>query len=258
MEVYLDREWTSSLLYWKGIPGDAGIVTMLPLILHCAPKKISKCAIRLLERPPSTMTISDIEASAVTALLHKLKAASVIGLGQVLLFKDLMGGMRVQGREDILITVPKCFYLAVLPHQIGIIELAEKKIQVLSNSAARPWTTPMAFLNGRNAPFADAFLIFPELVIFIQDKQSVVARQQNATICETSKGSIPVDLDCLESERLNVSEAMMSDDLYLYVCDNQSDGEPCSIGTDTLLITVEHHAKLLGNTLAWLRASSML
>ena len=116
----------------------------------------------------------------------------------------------------------------------------------------------MAFLNGRNAPFADAFLTFPELVIFIQDKQSVTARQQNATICETSKGSISVDLNCLENERLNVSKAMTSDDLCLYVCNNQSDGGSSSIGTDTLLVTVEHHTKLLGNILAWLRALSIL
>ena len=82
-------------------------------------------SVRPLERPPSTSTISDIEVSAVTALLHKLKAASIMGLEQMLLFKDIMEGMTIEGREDILITVPKAFHLAVLPHHIGIIELAE-------------------------------------------------------------------------------------------------------------------------------------
>ena len=50
---------------------------------------------------------------------------------------------------------------------------------------------------------------------------------------------------------------MKPDDLFLYVCDNQGGGAPCYIGTNTLLITVERHAELLGSTLAWLRASSL-
>ena len=213
-------------------------------------------SVRPLERPPSTLIISDIEASAVTVLLHKLKAASIMGFEQVLLFKYLMGGMSIEGRDDVYVAVPKSFNLAVLPHHIGPEEIAEKKIHILSNSDC-PYT-PVAFLNGRGAPFADAFLIFPELIMFIQYKKSVVASQQNATICETSKGSIPVDFDCLESERLHVSKVMTSDDLYLCVCDNQSNRGSSSVGTDTLLITVEHHSKLLGNILAWLRASSIL
>ena len=54
----------------------------------------------------------------------------------------------------------------------------------------------MAFLNGRGAPFADAFLIFPELIMFIQYKKSVVASQQNADDwCSQSQHLI--DSDCV-------------------------------------------------------------
>ena len=76
-------------------------------------------SVRPLERPPSTLIISDIEASAVTVLLHKLKAASIMGFEQVLLFKYLMGGMSIEGRDDVYVAVPKSFNLALLPHHIG-------------------------------------------------------------------------------------------------------------------------------------------
>lgn len=112
----------------------------------------------------------------------------------------------------------------------------------------------MAFVNLRNAPFADAFIIFPELVIFIQEKQSVTARKQNASGW-IARHQFPTD--CVEAELSKISEVMEPDDLFLYVCDNQSGGAPCCIGTNTLLITVEQHSKLQRKTLAWLRASAL-
>ena len=260
----LTREWTvedaqnRSLLYWKGVPGGHGTVIMPPLLLHHIHLNSSKYAgasIHLLKRPSSTLTISDNESVAPTAFLHKLKAHSIAGREQVLLFKDLMGGMIIDGRDDILVTIPKCFNLEVLRYQIGVNEFSEKKSKVLADSEKRPSTTPIAFVNGRGAPFADAFVIFPELVIFIQEKQSVLARQQNATRSWIPKRQFPID--CVERELLKVSEAMKPDDLFLYVCDNQGGGAPCYIGTNTLLITVERHAVLLGSTLTWLRASSL-
>ena len=165
-----------------------------------------------------------------------------------------MGGMTAEGWEDILVTVPKCFNLEVLRNQIGDDEFEAKKLKVLADREKVPQITPIAFVNGRNASFADAFIIFPELVIFIQEKQSVLARQQNASgwISEHK-----FSVDCVASERLKVVKSMMPNDLFLYICDSQGGGAPCCIGTDTMLITVELHTKLLGSTLAWLRASSL-
>ena len=260
---HLTKNWTvedaqnRSLLYWKGVPGGYGAVIMPPLLLHHFHLNSSKNAgasIHLLKRPSSTMTVSDNEAVAATSLLHKLKAASITGREQVLLFKDLMGGMTAEGWEDILVTVPKCFNLEVLRNQIGDDEFEAKKLKVLADSEKLPQITPIAFVNCRNASFADAFIIFPELVIFIQEKQSVLARQQNASSW-ISKHKFSVD--CVASERLKVVKSMMPNDLFLYICDSQGGGAPCCIGTDTMLITVELHTKLLGSTLAWLRASSL-
>ena len=88
-------------------------------------------------------------------------------------------------------------------------------------------------------------------MIFIQEKQSVTARKRNASGW-IAKCQFPTDY--VEAELSKVSEAMEPDDLFLYVCDNQSGGAPCCIETNTLLITVEQHSKLLEKTLAWLRA----
>ena len=135
----LTKSWTvedaqnRSLLYWKGVPGGYGTVIMPPLLLHHIHLNSSKNAgasIHLLKRPSSTMTVSDNEAVAATSLLHKLKAASITGREQVLLFKDLMGGMTAEGWEDILVTVPKCFNLEVLRNQIGDDEFEAKKLKV--------------------------------------------------------------------------------------------------------------------------------
>ena len=102
----------------------------------------------------------------------------------------------------------------------------------MRDSAARQTITPIAFVNGRGA-----FLIFPELVTYVQENADGWC----------SKSQHPVDC---------VVKAMEEDDLLLYVCGNQSGGASSCMDTDTLIVTVEHHAKLFGSTLAWLRAAA--
>ena len=87
-----------------------------------------------------------------------------------------MGGMTTDERADVYVIVPKCFNLELLRNQIGPEVISIKKLKVLTDSAARPKTTPIAFVYGRSAPLAYLFLIFPELVIYIQDRFALVSR----------------------------------------------------------------------------------
>ena len=218
-----------SLLYWNGTPGRHGIVVMPPLLLHHIHLNSADGAgasIHQLKRPSAWMSSDDNEALAVSALLHKLKAASIGGTTQVFLYKDLMGGMKIEGVADVLVTVPKCFDLAVLDTQIGIKQFAQKKRETSKNTRRYPATTPIAFVNGRGASFADAFIILPEIVILIQEKQSVNARKRNVT--EWTK-NIPSCHVSVRNERLKVSKVMKKNDLFVYVTDEQGGGASWSM-----------------------------
>jgi hypothetical protein len=246
-----------SLLYWNGAPGGCGTVIMPPLLLHHIHLNSAKNAgasIHPLKRPSAFMSSDDNEALAVSALLHKLKAASIGGTTQVFLYKDLMGGMKIEGVADVIVTVPQCFNLEVLDKRIGVKEFARKKREVLENIRTDPTTTPIAFVNGRGASFADAFIILPGIAIFIQEKQSVIARRRNVT--ERTK-NIPFCHTSVVNERLKVSKVMERNDLFVYVTDDQDGGAPSSMANDTLVVTAERHNQLFGSTLAWLRASAL-
>ena len=140
----LTKEWTvesaqgRSLFYWKGVPGGYGTVIMPPLLLYQIHLNSSKNAGASIHQLSRTMTVSDNESVAVTSLLHKLKAVSITGCEYVLLFEDLMGGMTIDGREDISVTVPKCFNLEVLRTRIGDGQFEVFKAKVLSDSKEIP------------------------------------------------------------------------------------------------------------------------
>jgi hypothetical protein len=116
----------------------------------------------------------------------------------------------------------------------------------LKNGRINPATTPIAFVNGRGASFADAFII--------QEKQSVTARKRNDT--ERTK-NIPFCHVSVRNERLKVLRAMKKNDLFVYVTDEQGGGAPSSMANDSLVVTAECHDQLFGRTLAWLRASAL-
>jgi hypothetical protein len=88
-----------SLLYWNGTLGRHGTVIMPALSLHHIHLNSATNAgasIHPLKRPTAFMSSDDNEALAVSALLHKFKAASIGGTTQILLYKDLMGGMIIE------------------------------------------------------------------------------------------------------------------------------------------------------------------
>jgi hypothetical protein len=187
LQQIISPEWTveraqgNSLLYWRVTSGGFGIVIVPPIILnliHINCGRRGGASIHALKRPSVTMTVDDNESLAISALLHKLKAAAIVGCETVDFYKDLIGA---EGFGDRSVTVPKCFNYHVLSEQVTEGTFEVTKLETLERSRINPTSTPIAFVNGRSAPFADAFIIFPELVIFIQEKQSTKSRQKNAS-----------------------------------------------------------------------------
>ena len=160
------------------------------------------------------MSSDDNEAFAVSALLYKLKAASIGGTTLVYLYKDLMGGIKIERVADVIVTVPKWFNLEFRDKQIGAKEFARKKREVFKNILIDPATTLLDFVNGRGTSFADAFIILPEIVILIHEKQSVVARKRNVTL--RTKNISFCHLSVV-NERLKVLKVMKKDDLVISI-----------------------------------------
>lgn len=96
----------------------------------------------------------------------------------------------VADRRELLattLTIPDKLEHSVEEKRLDGPALIERIIEARANSK------PAAFLNGRQAPAADAVLVFNELVVFIQEKQSIVARCATAsgtTVASVGKGSV--------------------------------------------------------------------
>ena len=177
----VERAQSRSLLYWRVTSGGLGIIVMPPILLyliHLNCGRSTGAQIHPLRRPSATMTADDNESLAISALLHKLKAASIVGLEKVDFYRDLLGE---PGRPDRPVTVPKCFDYKVLSEQVVKDTFQATRLDVLKMIRDNSASAPIAFINGRSAPFADAFIIFPELTIFIHEKQSTKSRQKNAS-----------------------------------------------------------------------------
>ena len=172
----------------------------------------------------------------------------------------LLGGVSIEGVEDIHVTVPLCLTLTVLKGQIDRANFNKMKVSVKSGT-----DIPIAFLNARGASFADArgasfadaFIIFPELTIFLQGKQSTVSRKRllNGGHTTTSVTNIQVEF-------AKVKASMEPNDVFLHVTDTglsvtELDPSTYSLQRNVMHCPAQVHHKLFGNLISWLRASTL-
>ena len=204
----VEQAQSKSLLYWRVTSGGLGIIVMPPILLHLIHLNCGRRSayVHPLKRPSAT--VDDNESLAISALLHKLKSASIVGCETVDLYRDLLGE---QGRPDRPLTVPKCFDYHVLSEQVVNETYQAKKLEILERSRVNPASSPIAFINGRSAPFADAFMIFPELTIFIQEKQSTKSRQKNASGWSPK---YPLLANTADDEKDKVGDSMTDGDFF--------------------------------------------
>lgn len=260
LEQRISPEWTveraqsRSLLHWKITSGGLGIIVMPPILLHLIHLNSGISAgaqVHPLRRPSATMTSDDNESLAISALLHKLKAASIVGLKEVDFYKDLLGE---PGRPVRSVTVPKCFDYEVLSTRVLGKEFKATKLEVLGKSRQNSAMAPIAFINGRSASFEDALIIFPELTIYMQEKKSTKSCQQNAA------GRIrkrPLGTDLAIQERNKVDKSMTNADFSFHISDDQSGGTPLLNENIIFMFTIERHHQLFGKTLTWLRSTAL-
>jgi hypothetical protein len=243
------------LLYWEGRPGSDGIVRLPPLVLSVVHQRSAAGAgasVRPLKIPSAHTTSDDIEALAVTALLHRLHAARIANKATIML-SELLGNGPLAGVQDVLLAVAAELSLRVLGHKLERSNFEELARKTRADLVTSPKTTCSAFVNGRRATFADAFIIFPNLSLFVQEKQSVVARQKRAQGRTVS----PVPKNEVKEEYDTVSMVVKDAHVFLYITDcraRDSDDEP---PPNTIIYTQDKHDKLFGSTLALLRAGAI-
>lgn len=112
LQQIISHDWTVEraqswlLLYWRVTSGGLGIIVMPPILLQVIHRNNGRTTGAYIHqfRPPSaTMTADDNKSLAIRALLHKLKAASIVGLEKIDFYRDLLGEL---GLPDRQVTVP--------------------------------------------------------------------------------------------------------------------------------------------------------
>jgi hypothetical protein len=245
---------SNQLLYWEGHRGGNGIVRLPPLVLHLVHQRSAagaSASLLPLKMPSAHMTETSNgnEALAVSALLHKLHAAQIANSDTVWL-SELLGEGQVAGMEDLQLTVPGNLSLRVLQHKVEKHNFQELARITREGLREQPKTTDCAFLNGRGASFADAFIIFPDFVVFVQEKQCVLAHQKRAL----GRAVPPVPEAEVEAQYDKV-RMIGEPHVYLYVSDCRArDGYVPP--PNTLVFTHDTHDKLFGSTMARLRAAA--
>jgi hypothetical protein len=108
-----------------------------------------------------------------TVLVHKARAFAALGHTTVPLSRF---GIPVHATliPDVSVRLPSCFDVVRTDGNVTKDNFQALVEHVRSSSS--PATTAVAFVNAATAPFGDSFLILPDFVIFIQEKQRVEAR----------------------------------------------------------------------------------
>jgi len=232
-----------------------GIVRLPPLVLHAVHQRAapgSGAHVHTLKMPSVHSTPTDYDSLAVTALLHRLRAAAIAGQPTIMLSELL--GVPLAGIKDVELDVPGKFDLGILDHRIDVSNFAEHRRSTLEKAHWAPKTTCIAFVNATGARFADAFVIFPQLVIFVQEKQSLEARQQKA------RGGVvpamPAHDAAAEYEKV---KDVATPHVFLYVTDcDARDAAAVDLPANTTIGPNGLLNKLLGGILARLRAEATL
>jgi hypothetical protein len=244
---------SKEVLYWEPCTGAAragmGVVRMPPLLLYDAHEKATSGAgasVHLFKRPAAHSSPHDNETLAVSVFMHILRAAALAGLGSIQLSELL----RVELRDiaDKPVAVPACFDVHVEDAKVrpanyrAFVERVRSRMDVNARQ-------PVAFVNGRTAEFADAFVVFRDWVLFVQEKQSVKARQQAAV----GRAVPPMPEDGVAQEHAKVATVMTKDDIFVYITDDKLRAS-ARVPARCLVIARDEHERLFGSLVSRLRA----
>lgn len=255
------RAQNERLVYWEGVPGGDGPVRMPPILLHLAHMAAGPSSgprIVPLSRPGASLTSGDNESLAISVFMHRLRAAQIAKVDAVQLY-EIVGVPLPAGMLNARIAVPRCFDLLVLDHQIEAGKGPNGFSTLVSNTRASlssaPLSTAVAFVNGRGAKFGDSMLVVPEIVLIVQEKQSVKTRQ--ALAIGSTVPPVPPQEVGLEVEKICLTEDLKPA-LIVYVSDDRERGDTQAIPACTVVVaSAESRRALLGSLVSGLRAHSL-
>lgn len=244
----------NQLLYYKPTGHGVGTVCMPPIVLfavHQATRSLNfGPAVISLQVPSISMTPDDNEMQTLSAVMHRLRAARLVGRDTIRL-SQLLGGLPLGGVEDTLLDVPCCFDVTVLSKQHTSGSIAAFCASVRSAAALLPHNTGIAFLNGRRASYADAIVVLRNCVLLLQEKQSIIARQQSAR--GLSVHTVPALEIMAEFKKVRSTRPPF---VFIFVTDEAAPAlGPSDLRAlgPTVLVPREGHSAVLGDVIAHLR-----
>lgn len=260
-------QWTlrhcqnNQLLYFKPTAGASGAVIMPPLVLYTVQVATGSNhlgpANSALQVPAILMTPDECEKLTISAVMHRLRAAKLCDSNTIML-SELLGGCPLGGVKDVCLRIPGCFNIVTLDHKIESHNIERFCSNVRRAILAEPTRTAVAFLNGRQASYADSFIVFAELMLLFQEKQSIIARMQAA--CGRAVPAVSAEGVVAELEK--VVHGTPAPFVLLFVSDEAPIVAPSRrfqalILRSVIVITREQHDKLLGVVIANLRRSAL-
>jgi hypothetical protein len=158
--------------------------------------------------------------------------------------------------DDFTVRLPACFDVVRTPKDITAANFCEFVSFIRSTRAESPTTTPVAFVNGPTASFADSFVVLPDLVIFLQERQRVLARLR--AITSATRRSVTVAEVVLEYEKLG-ADARALPHIFLYITDDGPIERSALMGLpkSCLVVSADLHPALLGRMCAFLRQQTI-
>jgi hypothetical protein len=243
----------NQVVYWEGSPGGNGILRMPPLLLFAAYERAgppSGAPVVPLKRPSAAMTPGDVESLAVATFMHKLRAAAIDKQASVML-SEIVG--ELGDVPDVQLPVPRCFDLRVCEQPVSADNLPGFLSTCRAELRASPATTACAVINARRAEFVDAFIVFPDFAIFVQEQQSADARPERE-LGHTARVP-PMPADGAVSEYHKHGERL-GPHVFLYVTDCRAREQEIGLAQvpqNTILVTHEKHDAVLGALAAGVR-----
>jgi hypothetical protein len=273
--ITVDDAQKHSVLYWcasgastASLGGPGGRIVLPPLSLFAVQRALvpSLQHLYLVKYIVPFMSARDNKSVAVGALMHKFLALAVIRTASVTL-ADL--GMPVRSSKSThnpTVRLPSCFDVVRTEGNVTAANFLALSKRVRSVDAALTATTPVAFVNAPTAPFADAFIVLPDFVIFVQERQRVLARLRRAQggggasvgAAGCSERAVTFAEVTAEYDKLGRS-ARAQPHVFLYITDDgqlpatQLAGLPAAV----LVADASAHPQLLGRMCAHLRRQSL-
>lgn len=248
----VQRAQEGSLLYWHATPSPGhaadglGVIDLPPIVLYWRHLTLpTDEQVYLLRYFSPFMSSRDNEGVAVSVLMHKLRALSQLGTTTVHLSAL---GLPLDAC-DYEVEVPKRFNVVRTDGNVDSRNFLELVQRVRSNLES-----PVAYVNGPTASFADAFIILRNFIIFIQEKQRVLARQQMAAGLIVPIANLTnVDVEYAKLGGINLPHA------FLFITDENA-AAGLALGTkeaSRCIVPRAQHEALLGSMFAHLRAATL-